>query len=135
MFKWFFFCIFIEVWYKWRRRMKGNSMTGQLIVIDGVDGSGKGTQIELIKGSFAEGDAVFTREPGGTPKAEEIRKTLLDKTRTGRTVEGDFELLWEARADHIEKVIQPALVRDQLVICDRFDSSTFAYQISCAAQA
>ena len=106
---------------------------GKLIVIDGVDGSGKSTEILFLKKELAKAgsSAIFTDEPGGTPKAEEIRKVLLGKTGAASTPRTDFFLFWAARASHIEQLILPALRAGRNVISDRFDSSTFAFQV-CA---
>ena len=103
------------------------------IMIDGIDGSGKSTEILLLKEELAKigADTLFTDEPGGTPKAEEIRKMLLGKTGITSTPRTDFFLFWAARASHAEQVIIPALRAGKNVISDRFDSSTFAFQV-CA---
>ena len=106
---------------------------GKFIVIDGIDGSGKGTQVKLLKRALGK-NTIFTHEPGGTPKAEAIRKLLLERKKEFSTPLADFLLFWAARADHVEKVILPALRAGKNVITDRFDSSTFAFQI-CAEQA
>lgn len=96
------------------------------IVIEGGEGSGKGTLIEGLKDHFP--DALFTREPGGTPLAEEIRACVLNKR--DETVDGMTELLlvFAARAQHLARRIKPELGRGRRVICDRFTDSTFAYQ-------
>jgi len=101
-------------------------LKGKLIVIDGMDGSGKGTQIKKVRGAFPE--FIFTREPGGTPKAEEIRRIILDG-KNPSTPFADFLLFWASRVLHIEQVITPALESGASVISDRFDSSTYAFQI------
>lgn len=108
-------------------------MRGRFIVIDGIDGSGKGTQIALLKRVLGK-NTIFTHEPGGTRKAEKIRKILLERKKESPAPLADFFLFWAARADHVEKVILPALRAGKNVITDRFDSSTFAFQI-CAEQA
>ncbi|MDO8481844.1 MAG: dTMP kinase [bacterium] len=105
---------------------------GKFIVIDGIDGSGKGTQIKLLKRVLGK-HTIFTHEPGGTPKAEEIRKILLERKKESPAPLADFFLFWAARRDHVEKVIIPALRAGKNVITDRFDSSTFAFQV-CAEQ-
>ncbi|MDO8562131.1 MAG: dTMP kinase, partial [bacterium] len=101
---------------------------GKFIVIDGIDGSGKGKQVELLKRTLGK-NVIFTHEPGGTPKAEKIRKLLLERTEETPAPLADFLLFWAARADHVEKVILPALRAGKTVITDRFDSSTFAFQV------
>ena len=111
----------------------GMMKRGRFIVIDGIDGSGKGTQVELLKRALGK-HTVFTHEPGGTPKAEKIRKILLERKKETPAPLADFLLFWAARADHVERRIRPALRAGKNVITDRFDSSTFAFQI-CAEQA
>ena len=108
---------------------------GKFVVIDGVDGSGKSTEILLLKKELEKigADVLFTDEPGGTPKAEEIRKTLLGSHGNPSTATTDFFLFWAARASHAEQLILPSLRAGKNVISDRFDSSTFAFQV-CAEQ-
>ncbi len=110
-----------------------SSSKGKLIVIDGGEGSGKGTLISRLKERFP--DAVFTREPGGTSFAEIIRDLVVD----GKIYPGIPESLnpltqllavMSARADHVEKVIKPALDQGRVVFTDRFDSASWAYQVS-----
>lgn len=102
---------------------------GKFIVLDSGEGGGKGTQIELLKKKFGN-RVVITREPGGTPYAEEIRQIIKEspnaKQADARTL---FALFWAARADHLKNTIIPALKAGKIVISDRFDSSTYAYQI------
>jgi dTMP kinase len=102
---------------------------GKLIVIDGMDGSGKGTQIKLIEERLKNSPVLFTREPGGSPKAEEIRSSILKTGGPKSNAVCDFFLFWAARGSHIEDVVTPARQKGKHVICDRFDSSTFAFQI------
>lgn len=100
------------------------------IVFEGLDGAGKSSLIEGLKQKLEEsGQAfVFTREPGGTELAEELRQIIL--RTTGETPEPKTELLLyeAARAQHVEKKIRPALEQKQWVICDRFTASTYAFQ-------
>lgn len=100
-----------------------------LITVEGGDGSGKSTLISRIQASLHEKNIplLLTREPGGTEIGEEIREILL---RPGRAVSPWTELfLYEAaRAEHIAKVIRPALGEGKHVLCDRFTTSTLAYQ-------
>lgn len=102
---------------------------GLFIVLDGGDGAGKTKQRQLLKEKYGD-DVVDTREPGGSPYAEEIRNIILNsenaKGADARTMAG---LFWAARRDHIVNTIVPALESGKIVICDRFDSSTYAYQI------
>lgn len=104
-------------------------METKYIVFDGMDGSGKGTQIELLKAKFGS-SIVFTREPGGTPFAEEIRKILVDNPLAGRsTALNNFLLFWAAREELQQNFIVPALQTGKHVFSDRCDSSTFAFQL------
>lgn len=106
---------------------------GKFIVIDGMDGSGKGTQIKLLQERLQGHPVIFTREPGGTPKAEEIRIILLGGGSAESDPLRDSDLFWEARESHIEELIGPSLAQGIHAVCDRYDSSTFTFQI-CAEQ-
>ena len=103
-------------------------MKGKFVVFDGMDGSGKGTQIELLKKVFS--DVVFTREPGGPPLAEEVRKIVRDNPLAGEST-GLFHFLgfWMAREESVHKLVMPALNAGKHVFSDRGDSSTFAFQL------
>lgn len=99
------------------------------VVFDGMDGSGKGTQMRLLEEKLSH-RAVFTREPGGTPFAEEIRKIVRDNPLAGEsTALNNFLLFWAAREELQEKVVTPTLASGMHVFSDRGDSSTFAFQI------
>jgi dTMP kinase len=103
---------------------------GRFIAFEGGEGAGKSTQIARLADALrARGDTVVvTREPGGTPGAEEIR-ALFVRGETGRwTVETDVLLVTAARADHVARLIRPALAAGSTVLCDRFIHSTLAYQ-------
>ncbi|MBS3961640.1 MAG: dTMP kinase [Sandarakinorhabdus sp.] len=103
---------------------------GRFIAFEGGEGAGKSTQIARLAARLAAaGEAVVvTREPGGTPGAEEIR-SLFVQGATGRwTVETDVLLVTAARADHVARLIRPALEAGKTVLCDRFVHSTLAYQ-------
>ncbi len=104
---------------------------GFFITLEGIEGSGKSTQMALLKGYLeAKGSDVITlREPGGTPLGELVRSILLNNAE-GRTIEPRAELyLYEAsRAELVEEVIRPALKKGRIVICDRYVDSTVAYQ-------
>lgn len=105
-------------------------MLGRLIVIDGIDGCGKGTQIKFLDEEFGStGEFLFTREPGGTPFAEEIREVILRDRNEKVLIIRDLLLFWASRSDHLENLIIPALESGKIVISDRFDSSSFAFQI------
>uniref|UniRef100_UPI0026122E9A dTMP kinase n=2 Tax=Amaricoccus TaxID=56999 RepID=UPI0026122E9A len=105
-------------------------MTGRFISFEGIDGSGKSTQIRALAASLRAGGAevVETREPGGAPGAELIR-TLLVAGDTGRwSPETEILLFTAARRDHLERTIRPALARGATVVTDRFADSTRVYQ-------
>lgn len=104
---------------------------GRFLVIDGGDGSGKGTAIDALKARFPDPSVVrFTREPGGTPYAEDIRTLILGnphaKDADANTM---FSLFLAARCDHVAKLIRPTIMSGAHVISDRFDASTFSFQI------
>ena len=104
--------------------------SGKFIVFEGGDGCGKTTQARLLFSLLNENDisALFTREPGGTSGAEEIRK-LLVTGETGRWDKMTETLLFfAARRDHVENLIKPCVDRGEWIICDRFSLSTYAYQ-------
>lgn len=107
-------------------------MTGQgrFISFEGIDGSGKSTQARLLA-DWLEGqgrDVILTREPGGSPGAEEIRKLVLEGEPDRWSAETELLLFTAARRDHLERTIEPALEAGQVVICDRFADSTRMYQ-------
>ena len=97
------------------------------ISFEGIDGAGKSTHIEPLAESLrARGvPVVCTREPGGTPLAEQLRGLVLNDAMGGVA---ETLLVFAARSDHIERVIAPALARGEVVLCDRFTDATFAYQ-------
>ena len=103
---------------------------GQFITIEGSEGVGKSTNIAFMQQVLqARGiDLLVTREPGGTPLAEEIRDTLLQKRHEVMDETVELLLMFAARAQHLNHVIIPALARGQWVLCDRFTDSTYAYQ-------
>jgi len=98
-------------------------------VLDGMDGSGKGTQLKLLQEKLKGTQALFTREPGGSPRAEEIRTMLLQAGGKPSNAVCDFFLFWAARGSHVQDVVAPARDKGTHVICDRYDSSTYAFQI------
>lgn len=100
------------------------------ISFEGIDGSGKSTQARLLAdGLRAEGrDVVLTREPGGSPGAEEIRRLVLEGDPDRWSAETEILLFTAARRDHLEKTIRPALTAGKIVITDRFADSTRLYQ-------
>jgi dTMP kinase len=102
---------------------------GKFITIEGTDGAGKSTFVHEIKAMLeARGfEVVLTREPGGTPLAEEIRALILDKKMDNMTA---LLLAFASRNEHIKNVINPALEAGKYVISDRFTDSTYAYQVA-----
>ena len=111
-------------------------MKGKFIVIEGIDGCGKTTQIEAIYNWLPtsgimdkQSKIIKTREPGGTNFGEKIREILLENNKNNTPSDLTELLLYSAdRAEHISKVISPALNKNNWVICDRFAGSTLAYQ-------
>ena len=100
---------------------------GKLITLEGVDGAGKSTHIQFIADTLrAEARKVIvTREPGGTDLADRLREILLNEAMDPLT---ETLLVFAARADHVARVIRPALLEGKWVVCDRFTDSTLAYQ-------
>ncbi len=105
-------------------------MAGRFITFEGGEGAGKSTQIRLLAERLkAVGvTSVLTREPGGTPTAEAIRKLLLSGLAQQLGVDGEAVLFAAARADHVEHIIRPALAAGRWVLSDRFFDSTHVYQ-------
>jgi len=100
------------------------------VVIDGGEGSGKTTMIKFLPEILPAGSFVLTREPGGTPLAEKIRGVIISGEGREASAETQFALNFAQRHDHLKKVIEPALANGVNVISDRFDSSTYAYQVA-----
>lgn len=103
---------------------------GKFITIEGGEGVGKSTQIAALR-AFLVGrgiNVVFTREPGGTPRAERIRELLLEQTAEPMPPTCELLLMFAARATHLANVIEPAIARGDWVVCDRFTDATYAYQ-------
>ena len=102
-------------------------MSARFITLEGVDGAGKSTQVPWIAERLraAGREVVVTREPGGTPFAEKLRAMVLAEPMDALA---ETLLLFAARADHIQRVIGPALARGAWVLCDRFTDATLAYQ-------
>ena len=105
-------------------------MAGRFWSFEGIDGSGKSTQARLLAASLrhAGHEVVLTREPGGSPGAEEIRRLVLEGASDRWSAKTEILLFTAARRDHLEKTIQPALARGAVVITDRFADSTRMYQ-------
>lgn len=110
--------------------MSPNSHRGRFITFEGLDGTGKSTQIEkLAKALRARGlEVLVTREPGGTDTGEKIRHVILDSATKELSPMAEMALMFASRAQHIQEVIQPALGEGKIVLCDRFTDSTEAYQ-------
>ncbi|TNF10784.1 MAG: dTMP kinase [Rhodobacteraceae bacterium] len=100
------------------------------ISFEGIDGSGKSTQARMLAEALRnEGhEVVLTREPGGSPGAEEIRRLVLEGDPDRWSAETEILLFTAARRDHLERVIEPSLAAGKVVICDRFADSTRMYQ-------
>jgi dTMP kinase len=112
-------------------RAKKRQDRGLFITLEGIEGSGKSTQIrDLAEGLIHAGYRVLqTREPGGTSTAEAIRRILLTASPDEPvTPQSEALLILAARCQHVTHVIRPALKRSTVVLCDRFSDSTFAYQ-------
>lgn len=105
-------------------------MRGTFISFEGIDGSGKSTQARLLADALrgAGREVVLTREPGGSPGAEEIRRLVLNGAADRWSAETEILLFTAARRDHLERTIRPALDRGAVVITDRFADSTRVYQ-------
>ncbi|MDP6374634.1 MAG: dTMP kinase [Pseudomonadales bacterium] len=103
---------------------------GCFITLEGTEGVGKSTNVDLVQAlvTAAGHECVVTREPGGTPLAEEIRDLLLRVREESVSQMSELLLMFAARAQHIEHVIEPALARGDWVVCDRFTDATYAYQ-------
>ena len=103
---------------------------GRFLVLEGIEGGGKTTQMAGIRALLESRGlgVVTTREPGGSPVAERIRGLLLDPINTGMDSLAELLLVFAARAEHLSRVIRPALARGDWVLCDRFTDATYAYQ-------
>ncbi len=106
------------------------SAQGRFVTLEGIDGSGKSTQGRMLaERLMADGfDVLLTREPGGSPGAEEIRALVLEGDPDRWSAETELLLFTAARRDHLERTIRPALSAGKVVICDRFVDSTRMYQ-------
>lgn len=106
------------------------SSKGLFITVEGGEGVGKSTNIDFITRQLSKAniDYVLTREPGGTPMAEQIRNVLLEPREEKVAENTELLLMFAARAQHLATVIEPALAKGRWVICDRFTDATYAYQ-------
>jgi dTMP kinase len=106
------------------------SARGRFLVLEGIEGAGKSSQIETLS-AWLRGrgvQAITTREPGGSPVAERIREVLLDPNSRGLCPDAELLLVFAARAEHLHRVIRPALESGTWVVSDRFTDATYAYQ-------
>jgi dTMP kinase len=103
---------------------------GIFITFEGIDGSGKTTQLRLLADRLRQSgrDVVEAVEPGGTEIGRQIRAILLDGRNTQLTPRAEILLYFASRAQNVEQVIRPALAAEQIVLCDRFTDSTLVYQ-------
>ncbi len=103
---------------------------GLFITLEGIEGAGKSTQLAFLKElvEAAGVPLVTTREPGGTALGEKLRELLLHSDDNAMCADTELLLMFAARAEHIHKVIEPALARGQWVLSDRFTDATYAYQ-------
>ena len=110
--------------------LTGKPQRGLFITIEGLDGCGKSTQLgKLAAGLRREGhEVVVTREPGGTPLGEQIRALSLDSRTADLSPRAEMAMMFAARAQHVDRLILPALEAGAFVLCDRFTDSTEAYQ-------
>lgn len=105
-------------------------MSGLFITLEGPEGAGKSTNRDYLADRLrARGlPVLLTREPGGTPLAEQIRELLLAPCAEPMSADTELLLMFAARAQHLERVIRPALLQGMVVLCDRFTDATYAYQ-------
>lgn len=103
---------------------------GRFITVEGVEGAGKSSHIDAMRAHLeARGVTVrVTREPGGAPLSEFLREVLLNPANLGMDADTELLLVFAARAEHLAKVIRPALMAGEWVLCDRFTDATYAYQ-------
>jgi dTMP kinase len=115
----------METWYK------GNIMTGRFIIFEGGDGVGKSTLVRNLHEALqsAGQPTVMTREPGGTPGAEQIRVLIKEGDANRFCPETHLSLHYAARFDHLKNFILPSLQAGKTVLCDRFEVSTAQYQV------
>jgi len=109
-----------------------NDYPGYFLAIDAIDGAGKTTAkstiVSYLKSRYGEDQIVCTREPGGTPIAEKLRALLLEDTGEEISAEAEALIVSAARNIHISNLIKPSLDSGKIVVTDRFESSTYAYQ-------
>lgn len=105
-------------------------MSGFFLTLEGPEGAGKSTNLDYLATRLREQgvEVVLTREPGGTALGERVRGLLLEPSDEPMGADAELLLVFAARAQHLERVIRPALARGALVLCDRFTDATYAYQ-------
>jgi len=103
---------------------------GRLITLEGIEGAGKSSHMQFIAEKLQQAGKVIllTREPGGTDLGEGIRDLLLTRNEEAMSEETELLLMFAARAQHVQQVILPAMAAGNVVICDRFTDSSYAYQ-------
>ena len=103
---------------------------GRFITVEGGEGAGKSSNLAFIRELLEQAgkSVVFTREPGGTPLGEEIRELLLGHRHQGMSQDAELLLMFAARAEHLARLIRPALEAGTWVLCDRFTDASYAYQ-------
>jgi dTMP kinase len=103
---------------------------GKFITVEGGEGAGKSSNLAFIRDLLEQSgvEVVFTREPGGTTLGEEIRDLLLGHKHTGMAKDTELMLMFAARAEHLARIISPALNAGKWVLCDRFTDASYAYQ-------
>ncbi|MBT8129093.1 MAG: dTMP kinase [Gammaproteobacteria bacterium] len=107
-----------------------SAYTGKFITLEGIEGVGKTTNREYIRSLLQQAGkpCVETREPGGTPLGEALREMLLEHKHEGMSSDAELLMMFASRAEHLHKVILPALAAGKNVLCDRFTEATYAYQ-------
>ena len=102
----------------------------KFITLEGIEGVGKTSNLHFIQQLLAAAghDCVVTREPGGTPLGESLREILLQHSAEQMSADAELLMMFAARAEHINKLILPALAQGKVVLCDRFTEATYAYQ-------
>ncbi len=107
-----------------------NKLSGRFITVEGIEGAGKSTCVTFIRECLvgAGKSVVVTREPGGTALGEKLRHLLLDHHQEAISPDAELLLMFAARAEHLARVILPALHAGQWVLCDRFSAASYAYQ-------
>jgi dTMP kinase len=103
---------------------------GLFITLEGIEGAGKSSSLDYVKELLAQAghEVIVTREPGGTALGERLRELLLHAADVEISADTETLLIFAARADHLRKIIEPALAAGKTVVCDRFTDATYAYQ-------